>query len=63
MKPPDMKNCSNFRFSTPVLWIGTLSGVNGPVILLEKGDLLHPSLRGTNLVTQLIFPKVSSMIP
>ena len=31
--------------------------MNSPVIFLAKGALVHPSLRGTNLVTRCGFPE------
>ena len=36
-KPCHDKNCSNSRFSIPVLRVRSASGVNGSVIFLEKG--------------------------
>ena len=38
------KNYSNSRFSIPLLWIEIAADVSGPVILVEKGTLVHPSI-------------------
>ena len=46
-----------------VIWVGSESVVNGPVIFLAKGTKLHPRLRGTNLVTRYGFPEVSGVNP
>ena len=37
--------------------------MNGPVIFMEKGKKVHPSLRGNNLVTKYILPEGSCVIP
>ena len=39
-------------FSITVLRVGSVAGVNGPVISLSKGRYLYPRLRGNNLVTK-----------
>ena len=44
------QNCSNSRFSIKALRIGSAVGVTGPVVFLEKGDLVHPRLGSTTLV-------------
>ena len=49
--PPDMKYCSSLKFSIKFVLIGSAAGVDGTVILLEKGNYVHPRLRGTNIVT------------
>ena len=38
-------------------------GVNVPVIFLAKGENVHPSLRGNNLVTKYGFPEGFCVIP
>ena len=45
-KPCHEKNCSESRLSITVLWVGSTSGVNGPVIFLAKGTKVHPRIRG-----------------
>ena len=37
--------------------------MNGPVIFLSKGTTFQPSIRGKNLVTRYVLPKVSCVIP
>ena len=37
--------------------------MNGPVIFLEKGKNLHPTLIGKNLVTKYGLPEGSRVIP
>ena len=37
--------------------------MNVPVIFLEKGTKVQPSLRGNNLVTKYVLPKGSCVIP
>ena len=37
--------------------------MNGLVIFLAKGDLVHPRLKDTNLVTHYGLPEVSCLIP
>ena len=61
-KPHHEKNCSNSRFSITVVLVGSEAGVNGPVIFLEKREKVHPSLRGTNLVTRYGLLEVSYVI-
>ena len=46
------KKCSAPRFSIELLWVGSAAVVNGPFIFIAKGTLVHPSLRGTKLVTK-----------
>ena len=61
--PLDEKKCSELRFSITVLWVGSVAGVNGPVIFLKKEKNVHPRLRGTNLVTRYGLPEGSCVIP
>ena len=51
-KPRHDKNCRDSRFSITVLRVGGASGVNGPVIFMEKGTKSHPRPRGKKLVTK-----------
>ena len=37
--------------------------MNGPVIFMARGIKVHPSLRGTNLVTRYGLPEGSCVIP
>ena len=37
--------------------------MNGPVIFLTKGEMVHPSLRGNNLVTKYGLPEGYCVIP
>ena len=37
--------------------------MNGPVVSLEKGEKVHPRLRGTNLVTRYGFTEVPCVVP
>ena len=62
-KPPNTKNCSETRFSIIFLRTGIAAGVNSPVILLEKGNLLHHRLRGANLVNKYGLLEGSFFIP
>ena len=62
-KPRHDKNCSESRFSTTALWVGSAADVTGPVIFLAKGTKAHPRLRGANLVTRYGFPEGSCVIP
>ena len=62
-KPRHEKNRSDSRLSIAVLWVGSASGVNGPVIFMAKGTKVHPRLICTNLVTRYEFPEGSCMIP
>ena len=62
-KPRHEKQFSDSRFSITVLRVGSVAGINGPAIFLAKGTKLHPSLRGTNLVTRYGFPEVSCVVP
>ena len=57
-KPPHDKNCSDSRFSIIVLRVGSVAGVNGPVIFLAKGTKVHPRIIGKNLVDKYGFPEV-----
>ena len=57
------KNYSGSRFSVKALRFVSASGVNGPVIFLDKGTKVHPRLIGTNLITRNGFPEVSCVIP
>ena len=62
-KPCHNNNFSNLRFPITVLRVGSAAGVNGPVIFMEKGEKMHPRLRGNNLVTKYGLPEVSYVIP
>ena len=62
-KSPHDKNCSDVRFSTAVLRVGSAAGVNGTVIFLTKGEKVHPRLRGRNLVTKYRLLEGSFVIP
>ena len=62
-KPRHDNNYSDSRFSITVLRVGSVAGVNGPVIFLAKGTKVHPRLRGNNLVTKYGFPEGSCVIP
>ena len=62
-KPRQEKNYSDSRFSVIVLRVGSVAGVNGPVIFMEKGTNVHPRLRGNNLVAKYILPEGSCVIP
>ena len=62
-KPRNNKNFIDSMFSITVLRVGSEAGVNGPVILMAKGETLHPRLRGNNLVTKYELPEVSCVIP
>ena len=53
--------CSDLRFSITFLRVGIEAG--GPVIFLEKGTMVHPRLRGNNLVTKYILLEGSCVIP
>ena len=50
------------RIWSTVLRVGSAAGVNGPVIFLEKGTKVHPSMRGNNLVTKYGLPEGSFVI-
>ena len=45
-----------------ILWVGIAGGENLPVIFMEKGTLVHPRLRGTNLLTIFGFTEWSFVI-
>ena len=62
-KPLHENKFSDSRFSITVLRVGSVAGVNGPVIFMSKSTHVHPRLRGTNLVTRYIFPEGSCVIP
>ena len=54
---------SDSRFSITVLRVGSVAGVNGPVIFLAKVKKVHPRLKGTNLVTRYGLPEGYCVIP
>ena len=62
-KPQHETYFSDSIFSIIVLQIGSETVVNGWVVLLEKGTLLHFRIRSTNLVTWYGFSKGSCVIP
>ena len=57
------KKCSDSRFSITVFRVGSVAGVNGPVIFLAKGTKLHHRIKGTNLVIIYVSLEVSCVIP
>ena len=54
------KKCRDLRFSITFLQVG-IEAV-GPVIFLERGTMMHPRLRGNNLVTKYILLEGSCVI-
>ena len=62
-KPLQEEKCSDSRFSTTVLRVGIVAGMNGPVIFLEKGTNVHPRIRDNNLVARKGLPEGSCVIP
>ena len=40
-----MKKFGDSKFARTVFWVGSESGVNGPVIFLAKGTLVHPDFQ------------------
>ena len=56
-----MNKNSDSSFPITVLWVRSTAGVNFQVMFIERGTLVHPRLRGTNLVTKdRVQPKTSA---
>ena len=55
-------NFSKSRFSITVLQVVSAAGVNGIVIFMVKGILVHPRLIGTNLVNIYVLSEGSCVI-
>ena len=55
-------DCSFLRFLRIVLHFGSAAGMNGNVIFLSKGNLVHSRIRCTNLATRYIFPEGCCLI-
>ena len=62
-KNPDMKKSIDSRFPITTLRVDIAASGNGTVIFMEKGDLVHPRLRGTNMVTKYELKEGSFVIP
>ena len=58
-----MNKNSDSSFPITVLWVRSTAGVNFQVMFIERGTLVHPRLRGTNLVTMYLLSEVSCVIP